>query len=597
MKFVANPGPYQRSDKHTGKIMRDLLIGLAVVWLAAIIYNFTIGVEYGVKAILMVVVAVVATALADVAVAAIRYDSKNGPMGKYILKQIQVNYSAVTAVIFALTLPIGTSYYVIIIGALFATLIGKYVFGGFGHNIFNPAAIGRIFVSLTFGASLVPHLGNASDVPTLIAGSTLTSAFANASGIKWIADGLANVSLGQIWLGTYSGALGEPFAALILLIAIVFVIRGVINWRAPAFYLGTVALTSVVIALFTGLNPLTYPLYQLGLGGLMFGAVFMITDPVSGPTSMSGKALVGVIAGFFTVLIRIQGNLPEGVVFSLAIANMISPFIDRVTTGLTNKNLGTKWAVVSVGIALTMGVNGGLSFANKNAPSSEEPSSEEPPVEVFATKQGSAQYIGWEDEADLHAMTVDVGLDKFYNIVQVEWEEAPTTTGYENAWNNNIDAVLDYYTSLSVKEFNALPGAPAEGLKAGITNSMTRLYLAMKDALKDIDVYTGTATSAVPAAEDHYGSQTINVDVYVEAGLISTVAISGDTTTGGNFANLWDNKLDAVLDFYQGMAVADFLILNAPPVELTSIVAGVTISYDRLYDAMKNALATYGGGE
>ena len=66
MKFVANPGPYQRSTQHTGKIMRDLLIGLGVVWLAAIIYNFTIGVKYGVKAILMVIVAVAVTALADV---------------------------------------------------------------------------------------------------------------------------------------------------------------------------------------------------------------------------------------------------------------------------------------------------------------------------------------------------------------------------------------------------------------------------------------------------------------------------------------------------------------------------------------------------
>lgn len=595
MKFIANPGPYQRADKHTSKIMRDLLIGLGVVWLAAIIYNFTIGVNYGVKAILMVLVSVLVTALADVAVAAMRHDAKNGKIGAYILQQMRVNYSAVTAVIFALTLPIGTSYYVIIIGALFATLIGKYVFGGFGQNIFNPAAVGRIFVALAFGSSLVPHLGNPADVPTLIAGSTLTSAFANASGIKWIADSLTGVNLGQVWLGTYSGALGETFAGLILLIGVVFVVRNVINWRAPVFYLGTVALTSIVIALFTGLNPFTYPLYQLGLGGLMFGAIFMITDPVSGPTSMSGKALVGVIAGFFTVLIRIQGNLPEGVVFSLAIANMISPFIDRITTGLTNKNLGTKWAVAAVGIALTMGVNGGLSFANAHAPSSEEPSSEEPPVEVFATKQGSAQYIGWEDEATEHVMTVNVGLDKFYNIVEVEWVEAPTTSGYENPWNNNIDAVLDYYTSLSVKEFNALPGVPEEGLKAGITNSMTRLYLAMKDALKDIDVYTGTATSAVPAAEEYYGSQTITVDVYVEADVISTVAISGDETTGGNYANMWTNKLDDVLEHYQGLAVGDFLLLNAPPAELASVVAGVTISYDRLYDAMKNALATYGG--
>ncbi|HAV20007.1 MAG TPA: hypothetical protein DCX17_03165, partial [Firmicutes bacterium] len=97
MKFIVTPGPYQRGKSKTGIIMRDLMIALLIVWAAAIAYNFTIGVDYGVKAILMVLVASVTTILCDVLVAAIRFKKENGKFGQFLLISIRDNFSLITA--------------------------------------------------------------------------------------------------------------------------------------------------------------------------------------------------------------------------------------------------------------------------------------------------------------------------------------------------------------------------------------------------------------------------------------------------------------------------------------------------------------------
>lgn len=367
MKFIVQPPPFTRRQRSTTGIMYELSALLGLLWIAAIVYNFTIAPSYGLKAILMVVVAVVTTLICDVLVGAISYRDKEKPFGRYLFTRIKENYSLVTALIFALSLPIGTPYYVIIIGSLFATLIVKYAFGGFGANIFNPAVFGRIFVTFAFGSQLRAFIGT---VPGNIAsltdvGATVTTSFSSL-GVKWISDSLAglNVTMGQLWLGNYSGAIGETFTGLILLLGLYMIVRRICNWRPIVAYLLTVTLTALVVALIAGLNPGTYILLHLAMGGLMYGAVFMITDPVTSPTSMFGKILIGVIAGFMTVLIRIQGGYPEGVTFAIAIANLVSPLIDRFATGMTNNNNLKKWSVILSVLLLSLVLNGGLAYYN-----------------------------------------------------------------------------------------------------------------------------------------------------------------------------------------------------------------------------------------
>jgi Na+-translocating ferredoxin:NAD+ oxidoreductase subunit D len=370
MKFKVQPGPFNRHKRSTTGIMYELSALLGLLWIAAIVYNFTIDTNYGVKAILMVVVAVATTLICDILVGAIAYRDKQKPFGPYLFKFVKENYSLVTSLIFVLTLPIGTPYYVIIIGSLFATLIVKYAFGGFGANIFNPAVFARIFVTFAFGSQLKAFIGtDPTIVPSLTeVGATITTSFSGI-GVKWIGDSLTglNVTMSQLWLGNYSGALGETFAGLILIIGVYMIVRKICNWRPPIAYLLTVTLTALVIALIAGINPGTYILLHLGMGGLIYGAVFMITDPVTSPTSMFGKVLIGVIAGLLTVLIRIQGGYPEGVVFAIAITNLISPLIDRFTTAMTIKNRIKKWSVIVSVLLLSLALNGTLAYYNIQA--------------------------------------------------------------------------------------------------------------------------------------------------------------------------------------------------------------------------------------
>ena len=384
MSFRTNAAPYQRTKKSTLQIMLILVAALAIVWIFGIAYSFKLdgqaGTHYGLKSILMMLVASVTTATCDVLTTIVKHKKGKGSLGKEIADDLVHNYSYVTSVIFTLTLPVYVSYYVVIIGAIFATVVVKNFFGGFGRNIFNPAIMARIFVGLCFVSQFnVPEALKAAGAGIdAISGATLTTAYNSQT--AWLAtstivDGatvkgaiFSNYTLLDLLFGRYVGALGETFTIVIFVLGIILSVLKVINWRTPVFYLGTVAVTSFAIALLLGFShPLNYVLYHLSLGGLMFGAVFMLTDPVTGPTAPFGKSLIGVVAGLLTVLIRVKGGYPEGVMYSIAICNLLSPAIDYFTVGKTTANpikkygfvFGTLLVSVVLCSAVAFKVNGG----------------------------------------------------------------------------------------------------------------------------------------------------------------------------------------------------------------------------------------------
>lgn len=372
MSLKMNDAPYQRSPRTTFKIMMELSIALLIVWLAAVIYNFTLGATFGVRAILLMVVALVTTAAIDAIVALIKH-KKGVNILKEVIDSVVKSYSYVTAIIFTLCCPVYVSYYVIIIGCLASTGI-KHCFGGFGKNIFNPAIVGRIFTGVAFtNAFVIPK-----EYADIMSSSTVTTQYSGL-GLKWLSNVLPEgFNMGNLLLGNYVGAMGETFTLLILVLGVILALRNVINWRSSAFYLGTVAITSLFIGFFIpGLNPFTYMLYHLCLGGLMFGAIFMITDPVTSPTSPYGKALIGVIAGLLTVIIRLDGNNPEGVMYSIAIVNILAPMIDRLVVGRTTDGHAKKWGTIAGVLVASIAVNTALSVSayNKSNPQGNSSSS------------------------------------------------------------------------------------------------------------------------------------------------------------------------------------------------------------------------------
>ena len=470
MSLKMNSAPYQRSRRTTLQIMVELTIALLLVWIAAVIFYFTKSTELGLRAILLMVVALFTTALIDAGVALIKHKKGQNLLNE-VLDSVIHNYSFVTAIIFTLCCPVYVTYYVIIIGCLFSTGI-KHCFGGFGKNIFNPAIIGRIVTGVAFSDAF--NISNISKANIKLLGSATVTADYSGLGVKWLSDVLpGKFDLTTLLIGDYVGAMGETFTILILVLGIVLAIRGVINWRSTVFYLGTVALSALCIGIFTeGLNPLTYTVYHLALGGLMFGAVFMITDPVTSPTSPFGKALIGVIAGLITVLIRIDGINPEGVMYSIALVNIIAPLIDRLVVGRTTDGHAKKWATIGGVVAASMVLNTALASYNVKAAEKENTPSE--PEVVLTDEQKLFGEDGTYTEKTFAPLATDSIIKKVYVAAEkgldtsicyrVEHTYIINAGGYEKPVNAVIGVSFDIITNkvADIKALDGSAGNPAD---------------------------------------------------------------------------------------------------------------------------------------
>ena len=351
MKLAINPAPYLRSKNSTLRIMLTLLCGLALVWLAGIIYYFMEGSPSdGIWAIFNVVICVVSAGITEIlfflpkTIKECKENKLNACQTLLLLLKKELNsFGYVSGVILALLLPVGVEWWQLVLTTIAAMSLTKMLFGGFGYNIFNPAIFGRIFAAICFGSSF-----NYGSVPTatagefeVFAGPTITT---NMAGENWnILTSFGDTSLLDLFLGNYRGSLGETFSLLIIVIGIVFVVLKVIDWKISCSYLLTCILTSVLVGAINGVGDIgTFVLAQILTGGILFGAVFCLTDPVTSPTSPLGKIIFGVFAGFITMLIRFMGSGAEGVAYSILFANMITPLIDLCFKGRTTDKLPMK---------------------------------------------------------------------------------------------------------------------------------------------------------------------------------------------------------------------------------------------------------------
>lgn len=256
-----------------------------------------------------------------------------------------------TAWLLALSLPPWAPWWIAMIGAVFALLVGKHVFGGLGQNVFNPAMIARVVLLISFPVEMTTWVApvplGSEQAPNFLEGLAITF-----TGRGTTFDALTSASLlghvkteftrgidlqaaltgyfiphEAIW-GWHSGSLGETSAVLLLLGGIILMVKRIITWHIPAAMLIGVLLPAVLMH---ALNPSHY----LGLvphllhGGLMLGAFFIATDPVTSPNTMIGQWIFGLGCGLLTYIIRTWGNYPEGVAFAVLIMNATTPVIDH----------------------------------------------------------------------------------------------------------------------------------------------------------------------------------------------------------------------------------------------------------------------------
>lgn len=366
MKFTFRAAPNYRQPRSTKQIMKELGIALLVVCAFAVIFNFVYyGSAYGIKAIEMLVVSVAVAYVVEIVWAKM--------CKKDIKEHLSGSFPLITALIFALTCPIGTPLYAIGVGSFFAIFFGKLIFGGFGHNVFNPAGVGRAVLFAAFSSSTVGYLTGATATNPVVADavSTVTPTTYMANTLGWVVESKEVMSdflaqyggLQNMLLGFYQGGLGETCGILLIVIGVILAIRKVIDWRVPTIYVGTVFVLASIISVMHGFD-IRYPLFHVLTGGLLFGAVFMATDPVTNPTHPTGRVVYALGLGILTVLIRVKANLPEGVLYSILLMNMLTPLIDSAMNGNQIKKL-TRNATISgvvavLGIATVAGVSTGL---------------------------------------------------------------------------------------------------------------------------------------------------------------------------------------------------------------------------------------------
>lgn len=347
MKFKYSLSPNYHAPVDTKRIMSDLTIALLFVTVFSVFLQYYLyGFAGAFRAVSIAVVAVGTCFLVDFV-----YWKFFMKVAKDKLKsKIQQNVPMVTGLILALTLPLGNLdslalIYVTFIAAIVAELFGKLIYGGFGYNIFNPAAVGRAFALLAFGKYLViPSIDGLSSASPL---AVLNS----EGGLSAVTETFSGYT--SLLFGTHLGAMGETIIVPILIAGAWLVYRKVIDWVFPVFSLATIAILAVVASMFNGFS-IDFVLIHLLSGGLIFGTVFMLTDPVTNPLNRQGKMIYAIIFALLTFLIRTQASLPEGVVFAILIVNMLVPTIDKFTANLTNKNTNKK--VISVLVTLLVAI-------------------------------------------------------------------------------------------------------------------------------------------------------------------------------------------------------------------------------------------------
>lgn len=236
----------------------------------------------------------------------------------------------VTAALFTLTLPPQTPMWIAVVGMVFGIVFGKAAFGGFGRNIFNPALVARCFIYIAFPAQMTMEWAQPfAGLPGGFAQWLPQAAADTASSVTPIITlnaGGAAAPLGSMLLGTVAGSLGETSALLILLAGAYLVYKKVASWQIMVSTIGSAAVLSAALY-FTGVTQAS-PVFVLLSGGLMFGAIFMATDPVSAPKDKKAQWLFGILIGVITVVIRSFSLFTEGMMFAILIANSVTPLIE-----------------------------------------------------------------------------------------------------------------------------------------------------------------------------------------------------------------------------------------------------------------------------
>jgi len=306
-KLVISSSPHIRTVESVQSVMLDVLVALFPVALVSVLL-------FGYQALMIMLIAMVSAMLAEAA-----WLRKPDFFGD--------GSAAVTGLLLAMTLPASVPWWLVMIGSVSAIIVGKQVFGGVGHNIFNPALVGRAILVISWGGHMA---GTVWPAPKPFAFTADISAVTTATPLAGPEQAL-NTTLSQLFIGNVAGSLGETSALALLVGAFWLFYKGHIDWRIPGGFIGTVFIMGAALGEGFYYNHLLTGLFHVLAGGVLLGALFMATDLVTSPVTNWGKLIFGAGCGLMTMLIRLFGAFPEGVTYAILLMNALTPVIDNFT--------------------------------------------------------------------------------------------------------------------------------------------------------------------------------------------------------------------------------------------------------------------------
>lgn len=326
--------PHLAKGIRLDSIMRNVVFAL-IPATAFAVYAF------GISALLVIITAVISAVLTEHFLC--KLSGKESTIGDWS--------AVITGLLFGLTLPPTLPLWMVFCGAVIAIALGKFIFGGIGYNVFNPALVGRAVLQAAFPVAITTWYAPFSiDRFTHFASSIFTFPFTEpmynattgATPLSAMKFDKVLASSSDLFFGLTHGSSGETSAFFILLGAIYLAARKMMNWRIPVSILASVYVISEILYL---INDKIYPTpeFMLLSGGLMLGACFMASDMVGSPITTAGIMVYGFIIALLIVAIRIWGGLPEGVMYAILFGNALSPHIDNLIRPRVY-GTGRKWS-------------------------------------------------------------------------------------------------------------------------------------------------------------------------------------------------------------------------------------------------------------
>lgn len=269
--------------------------------------------------------------------------------GKPMQPSITDGSVVLTGWLLAMSLPPWAPWWVGLLGAVFAVVLAKHLFGGIGQNVFNPAMVGRVALLVSFPLQMTSwvkpaHLfaegspgfveslgitfGHLGGFDSMSAASALGFVKTELSRGVPVSESMQHYGLLDMVMGLHPGSFGETSAVLILLGGLVLLARRIISWHIPVAVMGTLFLLG---SLFHTVDPARYTdgLFHLVSGATFLGAFFIATDYVTSPVSKQGQLVYGFGVGLLTWIIRTFAGYPEGMAFAVLLMNALTPIIDH----------------------------------------------------------------------------------------------------------------------------------------------------------------------------------------------------------------------------------------------------------------------------